>query len=82
MRDLLLQSVQLKSALKGPSVRFGWGVINFAMLLAVAAERQTHLNRALADALKVLRSGPVIQCLHEEIDSVISCFHTHFVDWI
>ena len=75
--DHVRQSVFLKDLVRGPHLRFGVGALNLQILLAFAGldEADGDLNRALADTLKALRTGPVIGAL-QRLDGAVAT-HLH-----
>lgn len=83
LRDHLRQTIYLKDPLTGPHMRYGMGLLNLGVLLASAAtELPGEFNGALADALKVLRTGPVAGALLENDDAVADWFHDRLDHWV
>lgn len=83
LRDHLSQSLFLADPALGPHVRFGMGLLNLGVALALATTgAKDDFNLALADALKGLRSGPVMSQLHELDGPVAEHFHDRLKDWL
>ncbi|MFT7623056.1 MAG: Fe-S-cluster containining protein, partial [Myxococcota bacterium] len=77
LADHLRQSLFLKDAITGSSLRFGLGLLNLTVLLAVALVSLDgmSLNHALADVLKALRANPVSGPLHRADEAVAAWLH-------
>lgn len=83
LRDHLKQTLFVKDPITGPHLRFGLGLLNLSVLLAIAALEETRdLNAALAESLKALRSGPVRGPLHEIDGAVAAWLHSKLEAWI
>ncbi len=82
-RDHIAQSLFLKDPLMGPHLRFGLSILNLSLLLAVAGIPEADsFNGALADTLKCLRTGPVLERLHKQDDAVAEWFHDRLENWV
>mgnify|MGYP007063828124 CR=1 FL=1 len=83
LRDHLTQSMHLKTATRGPHLRYGLGLLNLTVLVSLMRGSATaDVNHALTDCLKTFRIGPVLSVIHQHADAIAKHFNDELQSWL